>query len=64
MAKITKVAKTNYDGFYLVSRSGDSVVHSYEGYALCPKDVQSYIDANDIKEINAFSMEAIMYGYF
>lgn len=62
--KINRVAKTSCDGFYLVERTGDNMVYSYEGYALCPKDVQKYIDNNKIKEIYAFWMEAVMYGYF
>lgn len=64
MTNITKIAKTTCDGHYLVKRCGDETIYSYEGYALCPKDVQKYIDCNEIKEIVAFSMEAIMYGYF
>ena len=62
--KIEKVARTSYDGFILVKRCGDDVIYSYEGYALCPKDVQKYIDTHEIREINAFYMEAVSYGYF
>ena len=63
MANITKIARTSYDGFILVKRTG-SMIFAYEGYALCPKDVKNYIDNNGIKEIGAFHEEAISYGYF
>ena len=63
-AKIEKVARTTYDGFYLVRRQGDEIAYAFEGYALCPKDVQAYIDSHEIPEIDAFNTEAIAYGRF
>lgn len=63
-AKIEKVARTTYDGFILVKRVGDEMVYGYEGLALCPKDVQKYVDTHEIKEIDACYMEAVSYGYF
>lgn len=66
MAKtsIEKVARTTYDSFILVKRAGDPISYSYEGYALCPKDVQKYIDTHEIQEIDAFWMDAVSYGKF
>ena len=64
MAKIKKVAKTSCDGYYLVERAGDEITYAFPGYATCPKDVQRYIDKNEIKEIFSFWMDAIAYRYF
>lgn len=60
MSKITNVVRTKYDGFYIAVKNNK--VSSYEGFALCPKDVQKYIETNEIKELDCFWMEAIQYG--
>ena len=63
-SKIEKVAKTLYDGFILVKRVGDEIRYCYEGLALCPKDVQTYVESHEIPEIYAFQNEAVAYGKF
>ena len=62
--KIEKVAKTTCDGFILVKRIGDEIRYCYEGLALCPKDVQEYVNSHKIPEIYAFQHEAVAYGKF
>ena len=56
-----KIIKTKYDGFYVVNKNGK--LFGYEGYNLCPKNVQKEIDKNNFKEIDCFYMEAIQFGY-
>lgn len=62
--RIEKVARTTCDGFILVKRIGDEIRYCYEGLALCPKDVQAYVDSHKIPEIYAFQNEAVVYGWF
>ena len=55
------IYKTNYDGFFIVKENGS--YSTYEGYNLCPKNVQNMIDAGNYTSIDSTWLEAIQYCY-
>ena len=56
------VVKTTYDGFF-ITKTKNGKIAAYEGFALCPKRIQTMINKGEYKTINCFYMDAISYGY-
>ncbi len=57
-----EIFKTIYDGFF-IAKNKNGKIFAYEGYNLCPKNVQKQIDNGNFTELDCTYMDAVSYGY-